>query len=46
MNVKAYLTLSLTAGGPIGPTLLLMQNAQKVLKARYSKKLGIPQVVT
>ncbi len=38
----SVLAISLTAGGPIGPALLWMQNALKVLKARHSKKWGIP----
>jgi hypothetical protein len=37
------LTLSLTGGGPIDPSLTYMQIPLKELKVRYRQKLGIPQ---
>jgi hypothetical protein len=45
IKTTGTLTLSLTAGGPIGPLLLSLHIALKVLKARCSKKLSIPQAV-
>jgi hypothetical protein len=39
-------TLSLTAVGSSAHTTLYMQNTLKVLKARYCKKLSIPQALS
>jgi hypothetical protein len=43
MQIRLYLTLSLTGVGPFGPSLTFMEFALKVLKIRYRQKLGIPQ---
>jgi hypothetical protein len=46
MTSEDYINPLPHCGRPYWPTLLWMQNALKVLKARYSEKLGIPQDVT